>query len=251
VATVSLVDEDGIDHGAHELRSGLACLDLLDTVALAVAIAIDPQSTMPAPAIAIVPPPPEPPTPIPMPARAEATVARTASGSDPPPPVRRLRFEASLGGAVTFAMAPTPALGATIGAAARGSRFSLGVEGLIDAPTSTAVTAGGRASAWLTYGAIVPCVYVGPVFGCALAQAGSLQSSGEGVANTTSASTAWLALGGRVGAMLLLREHLFLRFRGDLVGDLRPTTLMLDGARAWQTPDVAGSLGIDAVLRFW
>jgi transcriptional regulator GlxA family with amidase domain len=39
-------------------------------------------------------------------------------------------------------MAPTPAVGARIGVAARGSRFSVGVEGLIDAPTSKVVSAG-------------------------------------------------------------------------------------------------------------
>ena len=113
------------------------------------------------------------------------------------------------------------------------------------------MAAGGRASAWLTYGALVPCVYFGPVFGCAVGQVGSLQSSGESVANTRSTTSAWWAVGGRVGAMLPLREHLFVRFRGDLVGDLGPTTLMLDGTRAWRAPPVAGSLGIDAVARFW
>ncbi len=256
VATVSLVDEDGIDHGAHELHTGVACADLLDTVALAVAIAIDPQSLLstsasPSPAPVA---PPEPAPPVPVPAQADGPAPKpTAPPAEPSAPTRttrRLVFEASLGAVASDGMAPNVTVGATLGAAVRRAPFSLAIEGAVNAPASESVKAGGSASAWLTYGALVPCVSVGPVFGCVLAQAGSLQSSGEGVPNTRSSSNPWWALGGRVGGMLPVTGRLLLRLRLDLVGNLRPTNLKLDETPAWDGSSIAGSLGIDAVLRF-
>lgn len=44
VARVMLVDEDGIAHGARELRTSGACAERLDPVALGIAIAIDPHA---------------------------------------------------------------------------------------------------------------------------------------------------------------------------------------------------------------
>lgn len=259
VATVSLVDEGGIDHGAHELHSDVACVDLLDTVALAVAIAIDPQSLLAAPASSNeAPPPPPPPDPLPltpMPAALEPGDGTGRRGDEESerkaPTSERVRLEASLGAVVSLGMAPSPAVGTTLDVGFRWSRFSLAIEGAIDAPASEAVSAGGRASAWLAYGALVPCASLGVLFGCAVVRGGSLESSGEGVLDTKSASNAWWAIGGRVGALLPVTGPLRLRLRADLVGDLQPTTLRLDGATAWPAPVVAGSLGIDAVVRFW
>jgi hypothetical protein len=50
-ASVSLVDENGVEHGARVLRTAGPCGDLLEVTALAIAIAVDPHalSTVPAP----------------------------------------------------------------------------------------------------------------------------------------------------------------------------------------------------------
>ncbi len=55
VATVDMVDDQGVSHGARELRTTGECGELLDAVALAIAIAIDPQS------LSRTGPPPSPP----------------------------------------------------------------------------------------------------------------------------------------------------------------------------------------------
>ncbi len=250
VATVSLVDEAGIDHGAHELHTGAACVDLLDTVALAVAIAIDPTSSLAAPAATLRDPlpPPSPPDPPAMP----EPVALSPKPEAPSAALYALpttHLETSFGALASFGMAPSPAVGTSLGVDVRWRYASLGVEAAIDAPSGTAVGAA-TASAWVTYGAIVPCAYYGMLFGCAELQLGAMESFGGGVTDTHSQTTRWLAAGGRAGALLPLTSVLSLRPRADLVGILAPTELLLDGARAWKTSAVAGALGIDVVVRF-
>lgn len=260
VATVDLVDESGIDHGAHELHSRGACADLLDAVALAVSIAIDPRSILAPPAAKVdaapLPesPPPKTPSPEPTP-----TVATSPPPEPPPPAVppprapSRVAYEASLGGAASLGMGPGPALGGTLGGAVRVSWFSLGVEGLINAPSSTLVFGGpARVSAWTAIGAVLPCGSLGPWFACVVAQLGGLQSSADGAGNTVTRSTWWSAAGGRVGVMFPVKRPLFFRIGADLLGDILPShvKLNLNPGVAWSTSPVAGSLGIEAVVRF-
>jgi hypothetical protein len=110
--------------------------------------------------------------------------------------------------------------------------------------------AGGEVSSWLAAASLVPCAYLGPLFACAVAQAGSMQTSGSGAPNTHSAQTPWWAAGGRLGVLLPLHGNLLLRLRGDLLADLSRPTLYLDGGPVWPAPLVAASLGADALLRF-
>jgi hypothetical protein len=255
VATVDLVDDDGIRHGGHQLRTEGACADLLDTVALAVAIAIDPQlllATPPPPS----PPPeradlPSPPPPIPLPPLEPQ--ARLPPAHEPPagPRPPSLVFEGSLGVAAAIEVTPGVSFGGTLGADVRWRRLSLGIEGFIAAPSSRSAANGeaGSISSWPLLGTLVPCVYVGPVFGCALAQTGAIFSAAEGVTGGHSSSSPWWALGGRVGVMVRV-QPVFLRFRVDVLGDTSPATLKLDGSGQWTAPVVAGSLGLDAVVRF-
>jgi hypothetical protein len=280
VATVDLVDESGIDHGAHELHTEGACADLLDAIALAIAIAIDPKTPLVAPVATVATieraPPPEtppeippqvsPPTPVPQPASEPPHVAPMIG-----PRPRAFTVEASLGGGVSLAMAPgPPAFGGTLGVALHASRFSVGVEGLFDAPSSAAArdNAPDRVSTWAAIGALVPCVFLGLVpeaparragfwqtllnggYACAVAQAGALVSSGQKTSNPLARSTLWLAVGGRIGVALPVTGPLFFRVRADLLGELSPTTLTLNSIDQWKTLGVAGTVGIDAALRF-
>jgi hypothetical protein len=262
VASVDLVDEGGIDHGAHELHTQGACSDLLDAVALAVAIAINPRNALATPGAKVdsAPPASEPPAPaivsppVPIPTPEPSPSAQPAPQAPDVPAARstrrRLAFEASIGGGLALGMTPAPALNGTLGVALRVSWFSVGLEGLIDTPESAKATAGsGQVSSWPLIFALVPCGSFGPVFGCAVAQAGSLQSSAEGP-GTFSKHSVWGAVGGRVGAMLPVARPLFLRFRADLLGDISSSNLVLNGRSAWTAPVVAGTLGIDAVVRF-
>jgi hypothetical protein len=246
VASVDLVDEHGIAHGARELRSTGKCDELLDAVALTIAIAIDPQSlSHPAPA----PPPPPPPVPPPPDPPSPAPFAQETR--PPPAPTKgSTAAEASLGAVASTGVAPGPAVGLSLGADLRWRMVSLGLEGRVDAPAGKSAQAGGDVSAWLAVGSLVPCVYVGPVLACALAQAGSMQASGTGVLDARSRQIAWWAAGGRLGVLVPVAAGFSVRVRTDVVADLRPPTLYLEGAPAWPAPAVAVSLGADALLRF-
>ncbi len=136
--------------------------------------------------------------------------------------------------------------------AARYSLFSLGLEGLIAAPSSQTAKnrAPGGVSAWPLVGALVPCVHVGPVFGCALLESGALIASGEGVPGAQSSAGTWVALGARVGGELRLWENLSLRLRVDGLFDVTQPALWVGSTREWPAPLLAGSAGIDAVVRF-
>ncbi len=111
VATVDLVDEQGIRHGGHELR-GQSCDELLDAVALAVAISIDPQLLLASPRPPEAAPPPKDvaaPTPAVAPVIEQETpsapperpvVATLPRATAPtPPPASQLTLEGSLGAA--------------------------------------------------------------------------------------------------------------------------------------------------------
>jgi hypothetical protein len=264
VAKVDLVDEDGVAHGARELRAEGPCTDLLDTVALAIAIAIDPQS-LAAPVSAPVasapdgpptserpsappppPPPPAPPTPAPEPApppRREQLGPKRSHDGMP-------ALEAFLGAVVSSGVAPGTALGLTLGGALRWRRVSLGLDLRMDAPSGEAAAGGGSVASWLAVGTLAPCAHFGPVLACALVQAGSMQSYGEGVADNRSGSALWFALGPRLGAGIDVSPEMELRARADVVFDLDRPTLFLNGSEVWPAPLLAASFAIDGVLHF-
>jgi len=257
VATVDLVDEGGVSHGARELRAEGACGELLDAVALAIAIAIDPQSLTRASAPEAEATPAPPPAPggqvhedgIPsMGAPANADTA-------PPPrpvdaPVSPFRFELGGGAVASAGVAPAPAVGFSLSGGLRWPWFSLSLEGRVDAPASNSAPGGGEVTSWLVLGGVAPCLHLGPFFGCALAQAGSMQSFSSGTQNTQSGSAPWWTLGGRAGALVNLTGSTLLRMHADVVANLDPAALTLNGFTAWLAPPAAASLGADVVVHF-
>jgi len=253
VATVDLIDESGVSHGARELRADGECRELLDAVALAIAIAIDPQS-LSRPSSPPSPPPSEPTVaPRSEILTAPATSVDTAPG--PPSlaassdlPADSITFEASAGAVASTGVAPGPSVGLALGAALRWRAFSLGLEGRIDAPASTTAPGGGEVSSWLVLGAVTPCAHLGPVFGCAVVQAGSAQTSGAAVPDARSQSLPWWATGGRLGVLFRVSQDTLLRVRTDVVANLDRMTLQLNGGDAWLAPPVAASLAVDMVL---
>jgi hypothetical protein len=251
VATVDLVDENGVSQGARELRAQGECGELLDAVALAIAIAIDPELlSQPAPP---APPPPSPeapaptaPAPPPPPAQVQPPPQVASVPEIAPQPIA---LEASAGLLASVNMAPGLAAGLALGAGGRWRAVSLAVEGAIDAPAGRS-SGGGNVSSWLTYAAVVPCAHLGPVFACAVGQAGFMRASGSGIPRTRGDSLAWLAAGGRVGGEVAMSDTVGLRLRADVVADLDPMTLQLQGASAWIAPHVAGSLATEILVHF-
>jgi hypothetical protein len=266
VASVELVDEQGFSHGVHELKTDGECGELLDAVALSIAIAIDPRLLV-APSSAVASdavdaakpepassrPPPAPPHSAPIAAPPRLAMAPLPPPEDvTPPPARReeVHLEGSATAIVSLGTAPSPTAGLALGADVRWRFLSIGVEGRVDAPAGTGAADGGSVSSWLASGAIVPCAYVGVAFACPLWQVGVVEASGSGVSNERAASLAWFGVGGRVGALVELTGHLFFRIQGELVANLDPVKLELDGASAWTAPGVAGGFGAGVLMRF-
>jgi hypothetical protein len=126
--------------------------------------------------------------------------------------------------------------------------LSLGIEGHADAP------AGGRigstdVSLWTALGALVPCAYVGPLFGCAIVEGGSLQAS-SGASGSQARSFTWWGAGGRMGGAVSFGPRLGLRLHADLVANADPYRLGVDGATAWPSWPVITSVGADALVHF-
>ncbi|HEX8790217.1 MAG TPA: hypothetical protein VF765_04645 [Polyangiaceae bacterium] len=248
VATVDLVDDQGLSHGARELRTDRGCDDLLGAMALAIAIAIDPQSLS-----RVGPPPPPPPSPPPASEPSVTTSSPVAAPEQPAPQASRASpwgVDASVGLVGSGGLAPSFAAGLALGAGVRWRMLSFSLEGLIDAPSISQAQGGGTVTTWLVLADVAPCVHFGSFLACALGQVGSMQASGNGVSDARSTSVPWWAAGGRLGAMVRLSDATSLRFRTDVVANLDRATLVLNGTNAWQYPAVGASLGFDLVLHF-
>ena len=120
----------------------------------------------------------------------------------------------------------------------------------MDAPVSTAAEGGGSVQSWLAYAALAPCAHLGRAFACAVAQLGLLQAASVDVNSPRSGSSPWLGAGGRIGVDVGAWSRVTLRLHFDVIGNLLPTTLRVNGFDVWTTPPVNGSAGLDLVLRF-
>jgi hypothetical protein len=255
VASVELIDDDGIAHGARELHVERDCGGLIDAAALAIAIAIDPTllerpPIAPSPPPKVVPQPQQSPPILPPAATAAPSPPAATSSSAAAPPPRSMTFDATGGVAVAAGVAPREAVGASLGFGIAWRALSLALEGRIDAPAGLNAARGAHASSWLVFGDVAPCARSGPVFGCALFELGSAQASASGVLGARSASTPWRAVGGRLGVRAPFVAGTSLAFHSDVVGNLDPATLVLAGSPVWTAPHVASSFGVDLVFHF-
>jgi len=252
VATVNLIDEQSIAHGARELRTGGECRELLDAVALAIAIAIDPQILAhPPESSAPVPPPPPPSTVIAAPPPVAAPPASPVErGPSPPPSAAPTAFEASIGLVASSGDAPNMAAGLSAGGAVRWAPVSVGLEGRVDAPATESATGGGQVSSQLVVVAVVPCRSFGPFAACAVVQGGAMRAWSNGVPDRRTAWTESWEVGGRAGVFVPVATNLFLRVRTDILGNLHRASLELRGTGVWPAAPVTSCIGVDAVLRF-
>ena len=254
-ARVFLVDERGIEQGSRTLEVQGDCSELLDTAALAIAIAIDPHSLAPRkPDAAALPPPASPPVTRnsveavrPGPAAAQSVPLSTALAT------ARVRFEGEIATVTSVGVAPLPAIGIALGGGVRAGRLSLAIEGRIDAPASVPTArasdgSSGVVSSWLAVATLVPCWHVGPTVVCALAQGGSMRVGTD--ATVVARWNPWWAVGGRFGVDVPLDGDLALRVDSDLLADLQPPSLEVNGQPAWNAPRLAASLAADLVVLF-
>jgi len=255
LASISL-NEGSTSIGERTLRAGLgACKSLAAAVATAVSIALDPRSvTGPIPS----PTPPNPnPNPNPNPGPSEPAPPHAPE----PPPKRvatpgeatgpKLRFAAELSGIASLGVTPGPSLGGLAGLAIRLGIWSVGVEGRLETtPGSRQLDSGDRVSAIAMNAGMVPCLHLGPAFGCVVVNVGAFQGESESVETPTLKSTVTSAVAARIGAGWPVAEPLRLRAHLELGIPLVRTELLIEDAAVWAASPlyVGAGVGVATLL---
>jgi hypothetical protein len=152
--------------------------------------------------------------------------------------------ELSAGGSVSAGTAPGIAFGATLGAAYRFPVFSLAGELRLTAPASAAVPSipSARISVLAFGGAVLPCVRLAPVYGCAVLSIAEVFGSSSGVDVPGTDAGAYVGAGLRGGVDAPISSRFALRFSLEALGSIRSARLFLDGSEVWKTSPVTGSI---------
>lgn len=228
--------------------SAADCNELASSTALAVAIAIDPLGGAPAPSASASVSSSSSATAAP---KTSTTVVATASAPPPPPPASPETYPTvTLGAIGVYGAGPELAAGLTAGVGLHTPSFSLGIEGRVDAETSKPGPAGGRVSASILSGSLVPCLHHEVLLGCLLVGYGSLRGSGSGVTDARSERSPWGAVGVRLGIEGALFGPIAFRAHADALAVLTRTTLRVQGVDAWSSPPFQFLGGIALVGRF-
>lgn len=208
----------------------------------AIAAAIDPSAAGRASPELVPLPPPPPVMPLPPPPAASGV---TLSGPS--------AFELGLSPHLSLGSAPSTAFGLQLGAAARWTSLSLGLEGLYDLPASTVVI-GGQVKTSLLAATLAPCYLAGSFGGvglgaCGLVTGGAFSATGVGIPGARDATQGYFSLGGRGQADYEVLSWLKVRGQADLRVPLLRTTLTSGNSKLWSTPPVAFTLGVAAVAQ--
>jgi len=264
-ARVQLVDEEGVAHGTRELSSTQDdCTELFDATALAISIALDasepPAEVATESASAPTPEPPSPPqAPPSLPPSDPSALTPIAQptpdivvGTPPPPSTSPRRFFAGVDALGSYGMGPSVTAGGVVFAGARWRFLSAGLELRVDAPSSKNVTTNdaqdGSVTSWMYAGSFVPCTHYRFASLCAVGLVGSLRGYSDAQMPFTRSAIVG-AVGGRVGGEWGITEALALRAHVDLLGNLAPTSLLID-AGSWTASPISVSTGVGLVARF-
>lgn len=213
------------------------CKELASSVELAISIAIDPsgsgaQAASPAPATASTEASPPPP-----PAEASPAV-----------PSRPIKGEVSAMVVGGFRSAPSTSVGLGLGASLHGEFLSLGVEARADVPSSTSLPVGEVASALYT-ASLVPCLRATYLGFCALATAGVLHGSSDGLVDARRVSFFYATIGARIAFAYPLGPRWGLGLFGDAVSPLTETNLAVDNRVVWSSPTLAFALSLGVTAK--
>jgi hypothetical protein len=144
--------------------------------------------------------------------------------------------------------APSPSLGVSFGGGLRGELLSLGLEVRADLPASKSLRVG-RLGTSLVTASLVPCVRFTYVGFCALASAGMLRASGDGLDQEKTLSLPYAALGGRIALAYPMGPRWSLLLHGDALAPLTETTLTVDGSPVWSSSALVFALGLGAAAK--
>jgi hypothetical protein len=126
--------------------------------------------------------------------------------------------------------------------------LSLGLEVRADLPASESLPVGSISTS-LVSASLVPCVRFTPLGFCALATAGMLRASGDGLDEAKTLSLPYAALGARVAFAYPIGPKWSLVLYGDAVAPLTETTLTVDNRPAWRSSALVFALGLGATAR--
>ncbi len=248
-AILELRDAAGQVLGKRTLTSSAAdCNELASSIALALTIAIDPLGG--APSASVSAPPSATASAPPRPEVASVPVAPPAPSVAPPPPPRTLWPFAALGGIAAINAAPQLTFGLTTTFGLHAERYSIAIEGRVDAETSKLGTNGGEVRSSILAGALVPCLHQDVLMVCGIAAYGALRGVGGGVPEARDDRSPWAALGARIGLEATIYGPIAFRAHADALALLTRTTLRVQGRDTWTTPGVSILLGLGVVAHF-
>lgn len=240
-ARIEMPGRDGATKAERRLVSRHRdCKELAASVELAISIAIDPSgggaraSTSRTASVSAKSPPPPPMEPEPSPVRAS--------------PVRPLQGDVSAMLVTGFGSAPSTSLGLSVGAALRGEFLSLGIEARADAPSSKSLPSG-KVLGSLYTATLLPCLRATYLGFCALASAGMLQGSGEGLADSRRVTFFYAAVGARVMLAYPLGSRFGLGLHGDAVSPLTENNLAVDDQVVWSPSTLAFALSLGVTAK--
>ena len=246
---VKLVDDTNTERGARAMSvPGNNCATVIEAIGLTISLTIDPNSVLG------TPPQPTPPP------RAEVESEPERAPRAPPPheipapvpaPPSALSGSMGLGVIGSLGTAPVATAGATFSVGVAWWPLSLDLEGRADLPASGASEfPSAQVRSWLLAASIVPCLHVGPVFGCGVASGGDQGATSSGIQTRKEDHGAWWAAGARAGAEFSLSNPLFFRAYAEVLGTLARNTLVIDGVQAYRFPPWSGGVGFSLAWRF-
>lgn len=236
--------------------NGAACLELLQSTAVAVALAVDPLLQKPEPQEFVLPPlPPPPPAPIRGPARPEPqptppapSNASKLKDAEPEPELQPLTW--SVSAAITANAGtsnipqPTPRAEVRTGRNA----WSVGLEAQLSVPLTFRLSTGGWLSITVFRVGLVPCLTWKWFSGCVDVTLGAMGLEGGGLTASRGATVFFSST--ELRAMLLI--PFTSRFSAGAMGEVgfalsRPSAVVA-GQTVWATSSVLGAGGL--VFRF-
>ncbi len=236
--------------GARRPNDTASCEDLVASIALAVSVALDADGTAAAAAPAKPPevlpkPPEEAAAPVPTPASPlESRLVAAPVAVAPASSRGRIALWVALGPRFSLGDWPVLAVAPDLFAELRSGRLGLGIEGRYDATLSpVTVGAGEQASVQKWTGSIVPCAHIDWFVPCAVATFGETRAQGDNVAGATTATSPYVAMGGRLGVDVKLVTRFHLLGTLDVVGVATPTRIQVGSNTATSGP-VEGSAEI-------
>lgn len=259
---VVILDAAGVLKGERSFPpTSQDCAETVRALALAISIALDDPSPDPVPPPAPEERPPETPSTAPTAASTPPEPRLTPPPTPTPnvaplpdPPASSSPFELRVGAGphIALGLSPSPTVGAQIGAAlVLTQRFSLSLEGRLDAPSSESIPgAPGRVVTQYAGGKALACVHAKAPFACLSFGAGSFSGRGEGVTEPRASAALLFTAGARVGVDVPLSDSFALQPFADLEVPLARHEVQISGITRFRLPILAGSLGASLALRF-